>query len=171
MPYKDPEAKRVYLQRRRLDPAVRQKRLEYLARPDVKARRRARPSYGSTTLESTLEARRAYWEVQKALKSGALVRPDLCTACRQIRFCEAAHSDYSRPLDIQWLCRPCHRQADAVNPHAGKEPLCDSQARVAADNAARLAKHVCLTCGGWIAEHPGRRKYCSHPCYVKGRWG
>lgn len=139
--------------------------------PEYRERRKSLPSYAQKTTESTLEARRSYWEVQKALKAGTLVRPTICEDCGASRFCEAAHLDYSKPLDIRWLCRSCHRLMDAANPNAGKEPLEASRERVARNEAVRIAAHACQHCGGWISEHPGRRKYCSHPCYVADRWG
>lgn len=42
----------------------------------------------------------------------ALRRPPACQSCAAIGPVEAHHTDYSRPLDVEWLCRPCHRVAD-----------------------------------------------------------
>jgi hypothetical protein len=50
------------------------------------------------------KARRA---VRTAIASGRLVRIP-CESCG----CEptqAHHDDYSKPLDVRWLCPPCHR--------------------------------------------------------------
>lgn len=47
-------------------------------------------------------------KVQKAIRKGTLVRPSTCDDCGQDMFVEAHHEDYSKPLDVQWLCKDCH---------------------------------------------------------------
>lgn len=55
------------------------------------------------------KARRA---VAAAIKRGALVRPAICSKCGgKETFIEAHHNDYSKPLDVEWLCRKCHQKA------------------------------------------------------------
>lgn len=46
--------------------------------------------------------------VYRALKSGRLLR----TACRYCgsRKVQAHHADYSKPLNVEWLCFRCHRE-------------------------------------------------------------
>lgn len=54
--------------------------------------------------------------VEAALKCGAIVRPDVCWGCgcgSDEHRIEAHHHDYARPLDVIWLCTPCHRRMDA----------------------------------------------------------
>lgn len=47
-------------------------------------------------------------EINKALKRGDLVRqPCRCGAADNVH---AHHHDYKKPLDIEWLCAPCHRK-------------------------------------------------------------
>lgn len=46
--------------------------------------------------------------VLEALKSGRLVRADACEKCGHGTV-EAHHEDYSKPLDVNWLCRKCHK--------------------------------------------------------------
>lgn len=58
------------------------------------------------------ERRRVYDAVQRALKSGALVRPEECVACGGGGPISAHHDDYDKPLDVRWLCHPCHIAAD-----------------------------------------------------------
>lgn len=58
------------------------------------------------------EKRRAHWAVDNALRSGRLVRPDECGRCFTSCKPEASHTDYSKPLDVEWLCSPCHRDKD-----------------------------------------------------------
>lgn len=53
--------------------------------------------------------------VEAALKAGALVNPGVCYGCgcaSDEHRIEAHHHDYSRPLDVIWLCTPCHRRMD-----------------------------------------------------------
>jgi ribosomal protein S27AE len=58
-------------------------------------------------------AGRAHARVAYAIKKGTLVRPSECEQCGSSEYgIEAAHSDYTRPLDIRWLCRRCHRRWD-----------------------------------------------------------
>lgn len=62
---------------------------------------------------SGLRARKV---VDAALVAGVLERPHVCSGCgcddSEHRI-EAHHHDYSKPLDVIWLCTPCHRCMDA----------------------------------------------------------
>lgn len=53
---------------------------------------------------------RARGAVAHALKAGRLVRKP-CEVCGNPK-AEAHHPDHSRPLDVQWLCVPHHREAE-----------------------------------------------------------
>lgn len=57
-----------------------------------------------------IETCRIRW--QNALASGKMNRPDRCSNCDIICKPEGHHTDYSRPLEVIWLCHPCHRKAD-----------------------------------------------------------
>jgi hypothetical protein len=54
------------------------------------------------------EKARAYGAVRYAVKSGKLVRGP-CEICGKTQV-QAHHKDYSRPLDVQWLCFKHHRE-------------------------------------------------------------
>lgn len=55
--------------------------------------------------------------VRNALRTGDLRKGEVCDFCgEQNIFLEAAHADYSKPLDVRWLCRPCHRKWDRREP-------------------------------------------------------
>jgi len=56
--------------------------------------------------------RRAHQQVYLAVKSGTLVRPTKCSRCEKECKPEASHHDYSKPLDVEWLCAKCHRRKD-----------------------------------------------------------
>lgn len=52
---------------------------------------------------------RAHSAVSNALRSGTLVRPSCCERCSETQpALHGHHEDYSRPLDVVWLCVPCH---------------------------------------------------------------
>lgn len=64
--------------------------------------------------------------VEAALKDGAIENPGVCYGCGckagEHRI-EAHHHDYSKPLDVVWLCTPCHRRMDAQRRiREGSEP-------------------------------------------------
>lgn len=57
--------------------------------------------------------RTAHKKVEAGLKRGAIVRPSVCERCGITdRKIHAHHSDYKKPLEICWLCPPCHAMAD-----------------------------------------------------------
>lgn len=58
------------------------------------------------------EKSRARNAVARAIRRGELVRPDSCAECGKRGPVEAAHDDYSRQLDVTWLCRRCHAKKD-----------------------------------------------------------
>lgn len=51
---------------------------------------------------------RAREMVRYALKKGKLIR-GLCEVCGE-GCCEAHHDDYSKPLEVRWLCHIHHKQ-------------------------------------------------------------
>lgn len=67
---------------------------------------------------SALEAQRARGAVRRAINRGALIRPDVCNRCGQSpgpakdgrSQLHAHHHDYAKPLEVEWLCVPCHRK-------------------------------------------------------------
>lgn len=59
----------------------------------------------------------ARYELNKAVRRGELTRPTNCEECGQHKKrIEGAHTDYNKPLVVRWLCTPCHRAFDKVNP-------------------------------------------------------
>lgn len=53
---------------------------------------------------------KAMGKVGSALTSGKLERPDECELCMKSKKVLAHHDDYSKPLDVIWVCQPCHKQ-------------------------------------------------------------
>lgn len=52
--------------------------------------------------------------VRRAIRSGRLTRPETCEECGGAGRIEAAHTTYREPLNVRWLCQPCHRTWDAA---------------------------------------------------------
>lgn len=50
----------------------------------------------------------AHSKVSRAVRNGFLVRQP-CVRCGEIKSL-AHHEDYDKPLDVMWLCQPCHKQ-------------------------------------------------------------
>lgn len=65
------------------------------------------------------EARRAQRRVAYAVEKGRLLRPSACEKCGTVGKIEAAHKDYTAPLDVRWLCRSCHVLWDKYDPKGG----------------------------------------------------
>ena len=60
--------------------------------------------------EENKEKRRAQLKLSKAIERGVITRPDICERCHaRARRIEGHHFDYSKPLEVEWLCTTCHR--------------------------------------------------------------
>ena len=46
--------------------------------------------------------------VSRAIKSGVLVRAKFCSECGESGIIHGHHDDYSKPLEVRWLCTRCH---------------------------------------------------------------
>jgi len=55
------------------------------------------------------ERYRAHRAVEYAVKIGRLTRPSACPSCGAERKVHGHHADYSKPLEVVWLCDRCHR--------------------------------------------------------------
>jgi formylmethanofuran dehydrogenase subunit E len=47
-------------------------------------------------------------ELNAALKRGDITRPSACEECGRDVKLTAHHGDYSKPLEVRWLCYECH---------------------------------------------------------------
>lgn len=85
----------------------------------------ARKAYAKTDagIESAARARRNYKRknmdkvvatnaVNNGLRDGKFTKPLNCSACGSGGIIQGHHWDYSKPLEVQWLCIPCHVVAD-----------------------------------------------------------
>lgn len=83
---------------------------ERSARPEVRARRAADMARYSRD-PMLRERHEARWQVRRAVASGKLVR-GCCEVCGSVKT-HGHHDDYSKPLDVRWLCPTHHREHHA----------------------------------------------------------
>lgn len=79
--------------------------------PKYAARRAERQRERRAERPERLEANIA---IQRQLERGAMVRPDHCEDCGRESLIQAHHPDYSKPLDVEWLCSGCHGRRHAA---------------------------------------------------------
>jgi len=65
--------------------------------------RRNNPEKAARYRRENPEKYRAQTAVGNAVRSGRLKRPSECESCDAVGF---------KPLDVSWLCKPCHMKAD-----------------------------------------------------------
>lgn len=60
-------------------------------------------------ISSNPEAVRARQIIANEIEGGRLQRPVICSKCERECRLHAHHKDYTKPLEIQWLCPSCHK--------------------------------------------------------------
>lgn len=66
---------------------------------------------------------------EKAIQRGVLIRPAHCSGCGEVpkpykdgrSAIQAHHDNYTRPLDIRWLCKRCHHEWHTRHKAVGHE--------------------------------------------------
>jgi hypothetical protein len=54
--------------------------------------------------------RAAHVIIGNAVRSGKLIPESSCSVCNSTEKIEGHHDDYTKPLDVRWLCEKCHKQ-------------------------------------------------------------
>lgn len=56
---------------------------------------------------------RAEWKVKEAIRQKKLIRPEACSICDSVnKNIQGHHPDYSKPLEVIWVCPECHWKLD-----------------------------------------------------------
>lgn len=58
--------------------------------------------------ETNPEKRAAHIILGSAIRSGKITKPNICEKCRIGCSPHGHHYDYTKPLDVIWLCAKCH---------------------------------------------------------------
>lgn len=48
--------------------------------------------------------------LNNAIAKGKIKKPENCVKCNSTGIIHGHHEDYSKPLDVIWLCPPCHSE-------------------------------------------------------------
>jgi len=53
---------------------------------------------------------KAHCALNNAVRDGKIIKPKICERCGEAKLLHAHHPDYSKPMEIEWLCSTCHRR-------------------------------------------------------------
>ena len=98
--------------------------IQHLCRDCIKNKQRKYSATPQGRLSIIEASNRAYlkhkskWiaraKARYAVKVGKLNKPKKCEVCEKIKSLQGHHEDYSKPLDVVWLCSGCHAEADRL---------------------------------------------------------
>lgn len=77
---------------------------------DPEKYRLAKKRYNQKYRERDRQKDRARGIVFYNLSIGKIKNPCVCSRCGAGGYIEAHHEDYSKPLDVVWLCDACHKE-------------------------------------------------------------
>lgn len=102
----------------RASPEIRRKAsAEYYARnrEAIREKRRAQDRLNPRKKDLTTPKERARSKVRYAVWSGKMSKPAHCQECGGETALHGHHDDYSKPLDVRWLCTWCHAAVHAAD--------------------------------------------------------
>ena len=98
---------REYDKERNNDPKRIKARKEYsMTDEGKKAHQKANSAYR----ERYPMKRAAHTITRNYIRDGKLIKKCNCSVCNSDVKIEAHHDDYTKPLDVRWLCEKCHKE-------------------------------------------------------------
>lgn len=98
--------------------AVRRREM-YWEDPEPERKRRAlyrRTHFEITAIDRDPFKERARRMLRESVRAGKVAKPKQCEQCGANGVIHGHHEDYSKPLDVQWLCVRCHGEAHRKYP-------------------------------------------------------
>lgn len=96
------------------------------ARESTKRWMKRHPGYKTLVMRryaaANPEKRKAQRSANKAVRQGRLIRPNQCSSCGKSCVPEGHHPDYSKRLEVIWVCIECHREIHRAMRRAALEP-------------------------------------------------
>lgn len=77
----------------------------------TEAGKRAQAEAARAWISRNPEKRTAHIRLGNAVRDGRVTKPKSCSRCNTetpSRFLHGHHHDYSKPLDVEWICVNCH---------------------------------------------------------------
>lgn len=102
-------------------------------RSTSKQQRTKRQEYKKLYRARCLERDSAGQALRTAVREGHIAKPDRCQDCGVTEKIEAHHEDYSKPLEVAWLCPRCHKAHDRKR-RANEIRIADLPMRIVVDN-------------------------------------
>lgn len=87
-----------------------QLRIRYLTDENFREAVRASTSLSASKFPDRKEA---HWRLNHAIERGDVIKDEFCFFCGAKEKLDAHHWSYSSPLNVTWLCRPCHKRTHA----------------------------------------------------------
>lgn len=81
-----------------------------------------RNEYHKKWREKNPDGYRAHYLLTNAVRNGR-VKKEPCSLCGTTKRVHGHHRDYTKPLDVVWLCAKCHQRVHATFPELSANPL------------------------------------------------
>ena len=100
--------------------------------------------------------------IDAAIKAGEITRPGACSGCGassdDVKI-EAHHHDYTRPLDVIWLCPKCHSLLDIERRTREGKPYCSACRQVRCTETGEVFPSI-TRAAAWAHRTPGSLHQC-----------
>lgn len=83
-------------------------KIKYFSRKYVSKNKETIKIYSMLMREMEPKKEHARKKINELKRNGLLVSRDVCEFCEKEKKTNAHHYDYSKPLDVVWLCSVCH---------------------------------------------------------------
>ena len=91
------------------------KNLEKVRAYDRSRVNRWAPGYLKKYRTENPEIYKAHNILNSAVRDGRIEKPAYCCECGERKKVVGHHPDYSKPLEVMWMCQGCHKQWHAKN--------------------------------------------------------